>query len=126
MRLLASLLFLGVFLGGCPSAPHGSLEAATRMQKDPVDDAIWFTAYARCDREQRCGAVGPGKPYGSFDGCSDELAIEQRALLRGVECPRATLAAPLEACARAMRLRACEAPFTATVPGCEPGAWCVQ
>jgi hypothetical protein len=122
MRLLALVLLLA----GCSKAQDRPAEGVTRLQKDPVEDAAWFTAYARCDREQRCGAVGPGRAYGSFDGCSDELAIEQRALLRGVECPRGTLAAPLEACARAMRLRECDAPFTPNVPGCEPGAWCLQ
>ncbi len=91
--------------------------------KTSASEAI---AQARCDREQRCGNIAPGKDYGSRDACVAAIRSEWKDELNVFECPGGIETSELEECLEEVRNEDCQNPFDTLgrIVACRSGDIC--
>ena len=74
-------------------------------------EAIAKITSARCEREQRCGNVGPDKDYTSTAACQTDIQKEWRDDLNARECPGGIVEKELAECLEEIRNEDCASPF---------------
>jgi Family of unknown function (DUF6184) len=73
--------------------------------------AVRSITSARCEREQRCDNVGPGKKWESEGECETKTRAEWREDLNKYECPQGIVQAELDECLVNIREESCGNPF---------------
>jgi hypothetical protein len=73
--------------------------------------AVRSIANARCDREQRCGNVGPDQDYSSSDNCEEKIKADWNEDLNKYECPNGIVQAELDECLTDIKKEDCGNPF---------------
>jgi hypothetical protein len=73
--------------------------------------AVNAISTARCEREQRCGHIGPQESYTSMEQCETQVRHEWAHELSGYECPRGVQQAELTECVTEIRQEDCANPF---------------
>jgi hypothetical protein len=68
-------------------------------------------AQARCDREVRCGGVGPDQAYETHDGCMARLTRDGSADFEVSRCRDGFERLELEKCLSEIHLERCDAPL---------------
>ena len=68
-------------------------------------------AQARCEREQRCGNVGPDKTYASQSACVERVRADWAEDLNARECPEGIVQDELAECLEEIRNEDCSSPF---------------
>ena len=84
---------------GAPPETYGGLSAAELAR----------VTSARCAREERCGAVGPGKRYATRNTCETERAAQSSAFVPEARCPDGIAAGKSDACVVAIESTECAA-----------------
>jgi hypothetical protein len=65
-------------------------------------------AAARCERESRCGRVGPGRSYEDGDDCIDEVRDGSSVELAAYECIEGVVRSELSECIAEIRREECD------------------
>jgi hypothetical protein len=81
--------------------------ATTSSTMDGIDDI----SVARCDREVRCGGVGPGETYETRDQCISDLNNAGYDDLDAEACPRGLDRNELDKCLGEIHAERCGAPL---------------
>lgn len=82
---------------GAPPETYGGINAAEHAR----------LAAARCAREERCGAVGPGRRYATRAACEGERLAQTSAFLPEARCRDGIVPGKAAACAAAIDRVAC-------------------
>lgn len=69
--------------------------------------AIQQISTARCNREQACSNIGPGRSYENADICKQKLEYDTRATLRQQDCPNGVGQGELSRCLDDIRNETC-------------------
>jgi hypothetical protein len=69
-----------------------------RVELPPFEDQVERLAQARCDRENRCGGVGPGGRWTTRDTCLASTRMQSREDLEAAGCPTGVASEQLDAC----------------------------
>ncbi len=90
------------------------------------NQAVEQIAQARCDREVRCGKVGPDKDYTSQEVCLTKVKDEWRDDLNARECPGGVVQKELTECLAEIRNEDCGNPFDSLsrIIACREGDIC--
>jgi hypothetical protein len=105
-----------VLTSGC-TRDHGqsSPAPATRVAPTaigggppPTEMAIDRLGEARCEREARCGRLGPEGSYDTRQQCLDADLMSRLDVLDPANCPNGIRSDLLEACIEAMRTERCD------------------
>jgi hypothetical protein len=109
-----------------PGHPVDSTTTITGAEIVPTDRAMRRVAAARCDREQACNDIGPGRDYGDYDSCLREIGGYARKTLGSERCAGRIVDSALSRCIQASRMQACgDAVDIANGPGsCQPLVVC--
>jgi hypothetical protein len=75
------------------------------------EGAISAMGTARCERERRCGNVGPDKDYDSVGACENKLMASSRDELNASECPGGIVKKELDECLNEIRNEDCGNPL---------------
>jgi hypothetical protein len=86
---------------------------ATKLALADNEQAIRALAAARCEREARCGHVGPGARWASDALCRSELVAKGQAELGAPRCPGGIVQKELDECLREVEKEDCHDPFDA-------------
>lgn len=66
---------------------------------------------ARCQREEKCGNVGPGKDYFSASVCQQKIGADWQNELNSYDCPGGIVTKELEECLEEIKNEDCASPF---------------
>ena len=66
---------------------------------------------ARCEREQKCGNVGPGEDYTSASVCQQKVGAEWANELNAYDCPGGIVTKELQECLEEIKNEDCGSPF---------------
>jgi hypothetical protein len=90
--------------------------------------ALANIAAARCDREVRCGRIGPKEKYRSRAACAAELQRDKRDDINSDVCPGGVREKELTECLAAIRDEDCNNPLDtiARLNACRTGKMCVK
>lgn len=116
--LAISTLTTGAILGACshnerPATPSQLPPAASAPGKE-VGSAVKDIVNARCDLEQRCKNIAPGKTFDSRDVCESKVQGSTADDLNTKDCPHGVDQAKLSTCLSDIRAEECGAhPFEA-------------
>ncbi len=120
MRIINSISAVVIIVGLAAACGRGEVRgpnsAATTVSGARIasnDDAVARITAARCTREVACNNVGPGKTYASRERCDAELGHNERADLRGGECPGGISAPDLDDCLADIASEKCGNPIDA-------------
>jgi hypothetical protein len=85
-------------------------------------------AAARCDREMRCGNVGPNEKYPSREACVTKNEADKRGDINASECTLGVSQTGLLDCLRAIRDEDCGNPLdtVARLNACRSGNVCLK
>jgi hypothetical protein len=93
-----------------PVATYGDSPSGARTVVEN-EGAISAMGTARCDREQRCGNVGPGKDHENLAACQSKLMASSREELGASECPGGIVKKELDECLGEIRTEDCGNPL---------------
>jgi hypothetical protein len=82
--------------------------AAVTTGHSSVVDGI---ARARCEREQRCGNVGPGRKWPALEDCTRQITSDWRDELNAFECTGGIVEEELDECMGEIRNEDCASPL---------------
>jgi hypothetical protein len=103
---VAMMLVLGGT--GCYRLRHTSMNGSAATRSDAqAQTAVKSLTAARCDHEVRCGEVGRGEKYMSYESCEEHIRDDWGDELRPYECARGVNASRLTTCTNAMRSESC-------------------
>ncbi|MCC6557457.1 MAG: hypothetical protein IT372_31285 [Polyangiaceae bacterium] len=94
-----------------PGAQQQAEGGAQQQAQSPtqLQDRI---ASARCQREQRCGNLGTGKPYENMEACMNATRTRWRGELTALQCPGAQPKQDkLDECVKEIQDKACGESF---------------
>jgi len=128
---------------GVPSEPKSEPTRVDRLREDHTEHAIGggptdaqprFSssiakiAAARCDREMRCGNVGPNEKYPSRSECVAKVQADKRDDIKGDECTLGISSTGLNDCLKAIRDEDCGNPLDAVarLNACRTGNICLK
>lgn len=126
VRVSSSLLSLGLL-----SVPMACSKTTT--DRDPVVapdpgpmPEINRLSSARCEREQACGNVGPGKSYESNNECVTKLDADGYAELNSADCKAGLDNAQFDKCLQAIHAEECNSPIASLerLTDCRSSALC--
>jgi hypothetical protein len=138
MKTLQTITALGITAViaaiGCshePTTPVGGTQAPTGVmsQQNQADrDVAYQLAGARCDHEQSCNNVGPGKKYASRQSCMDQLTASTFDDLNAYNCPKGIDRASLSHCMQSIQSRDCGFSLSALTGSdqCGSGSLCLK
>jgi hypothetical protein len=107
------LVVLGVFalaaicLAGCGRDGEEPMTPASRPVTVDNERGIFALAAERCDREARCGNVGPNEDYTSRNDCMARIESDARDDLDARECPGGIEQRELDECVQQVRSEDC-------------------
>jgi Family of unknown function (DUF6184) len=109
---------------GAPRAIGGG----PRDREHRFSSTVARIAGARCDREVRCGHVGPSETFASREACVSKTESEKRADINLDDCMLGVSQPGLSECLRAIRDEDCGNPLdTATLlRACRTGNVCLK
>jgi uncharacterized protein DUF6184 len=116
---LSAVGIAGVVFGGACSRsnePEPAMRPASGTKADPATrpaamEGIQLISEARCDREVRCGGVGPDKTYETRDQCVADLKNDGYEDLDAKACPRGLDERQLDQCLSEIHAERCGAPL---------------
>jgi hypothetical protein len=129
---------------GGPSEPKNEPTRVERFRAEdrpehaigggPTDTQMRFSssvakiAGARCDREMRCGNVGPNEKYPSRSECVAKVQADKRDDINSNECTLGISTTGLNDCLRAIRDEDCGNPIDAVarLNACRTGNICLK
>ena len=76
-----------------------------------LDSAVDKIADARCDRELKCGSVGPEKKWSDRDGCTTSMKKSLADELNADDCPAGIDTKELDECLHMARNEDCKNPL---------------
>lgn len=124
----ALLMSAGCRERGTPgSAPRGAPKAAPTAiggGPPPTELAIDQLGEARCDKEARCGRIGPDGSYDTRHQCLDADLMSRFDALDPANCPSGIDTKRLAACIEALRSERCDS--DALTSGCTLQALCAR
>jgi hypothetical protein len=124
---------MGLLLA-CASSNHGPAVAGTSTQtmisSAQASDAtiVERVANARCDREEMCSNIGPGRKYVSRNVCMEQIRGGIANDINGYNCPRGVDSDALDSCMAAIKNNDCSN-FIETMrrsDRCRPAALCLK
>lgn len=85
-------------------------------------------SYARCEREQQCGNIGPDKTFSSSRDCFARIQSDWKDDLSSRECPGGINQVELNECMAEIRSEDCNNPFDtlARISECTQGQICIE
>jgi len=108
-----SILFTLAMFGACSQdkAPPLTPAAGTaaQPQRATAEQAMDAIANARCNREQRCGNIGPDKQYSSREHCMTAALSDLRESL--ADCQAGVDENDVRQCAGEIETQGCSGPF---------------
>jgi hypothetical protein len=85
-------------------------------------------AQSRCERENKCGNIGPNKTYSSSQDCLTRVRTDWKDDLNARECPGGINQSQLDECLGQIRAEACSSPFDtlARITECTSAQICIE
>ena len=126
--LVAALAF-GLVSAACEHGIDSTATSTTSglVVNDPTDlhavDSIGFT---RCEREARCGNIGPERTFRTSASCIRHLRADALSELTIGNCRAGISQSELDECLADIRASSCEAPIQklSNVPSCQTRELC--
>lgn len=81
------------------------------LDRRPHRAAVTSITNARCDREQRCGNIGPDAKFDSRNACVARIREDWADQLNASECPHGVRKVELDECLQDIRTEECGDPF---------------
>lgn len=91
-----------------PDEPRGERVQPVRGSTPPAVQAIML---ARCEREQRCNNIGPGRKHASQQACLTRVEADWNNELSARECPGGVNQSELNECLQEIRNDDCNNPI---------------
>ena len=116
---LSAVAVAGALLGGAcarSNEPEPAMRPGSGTKADPATrpaamEGIQLISEARCDREVRCGGVGPDKNYETRDQCVADLKNDGYEDLDAKACPKGLDERELDQCLSEIHAERCGAPL---------------
>ncbi|HMJ13995.1 MAG TPA: DUF6184 family natural product biosynthesis lipoprotein [Polyangiaceae bacterium] len=127
---IAAGLCASVFalLGCAGNGNDDSMTPASRRATETNERSIGALTATRCDKEARCGNVGPNGDYTSREDCVMRLERDARDDFDAEECPGGIDRAELDQCLKQIRSEDCGHVLDKLerVAECRSGALCLD
>lgn len=125
---LALLSIVAVLAAACAASGGANSSATTSAAVEgrvPNEEAIQQLANARCNRNERCNLIGPGKLHADRGSCDRTVQRETASDFRSADCKGVKLG-PLNECANDVTKLACslDKPTVMMVTSCNGGELC--
>ncbi len=128
LTITGLLLACGGNTGG-PAVSGTSLSPGVTAPQGEADDAVVDRlTSARCDQEQGCTNIGPGRKFASRSVCMEKIHGGIANDLNGYNCPRGLDSLGVDRCVAAIRSEECNDPLETLTRDdkCRTGALCMR